>query len=78
LVNLSIDGDNNVCGVIYGANASARLVENNANGWRCMDGTALRSISVEDACRRQYANPTASAQYRDFNGSNDRQCATSQ
>ena len=62
------------CREIYGAGASPRLVENTASGWSCAVGSRLESISIEDACRRQYGNPSAGARSRDFNDANSWEC----
>jgi hypothetical protein len=62
------------CRTIYGGSASTRLIENNANGWRCVVGTRLQSINIEDACRRQYGDLTAIARYRNFNDPNSWEC----
>lgn len=61
------------CREIFGS-ASPRLVENTANGWRCAFGSRLESISIEDACSRQYRNPRAVARPRDFNDANSWEC----
>jgi hypothetical protein len=61
------------CGEIFGS-ASPRLVENTANGWRCAVGSRLVSISIEEACRRQYHDPRAVARPRDFNDPNSWEC----
>lgn len=62
------------CRELYGGSASVRTVANTAFGWRCVVGPQLRSLSVEDACRRQYGNPGAVARYRNFNDPNTWEC----
>lgn len=62
------------CRELYGGAASVRLMDRTVNGWRCVNGSALLSISVEDACRRQYGEPRAIARYRNFNDANTWEC----
>ncbi len=62
------------CRELYGGAASVRLVDRTVNGWRCVNGAALLSLSVEDACRRQYREPRAIARYRNFNDANTWEC----
>lgn len=64
------------CREIYGSSAYTRLAESSVNGWRCVVGPRLESISFEDACRRQYGNPAATARYRNFNSANSWECVT--
>lgn len=65
------------CRDLYGGAAAVRLVDRTVNGWRCVNGSALMPISVEDACRRRYGDPGATARYRNFNDANSWECASS-
>jgi len=48
--------------------SGVELIQPNVYGWRCVDSNgSTSSISVIAACRVQYDDPTATANYSDFN-----------
>lgn len=42
------------CQTKYGAEADATLQENNALGWKCIQGKQVKAISFAEACSMQY------------------------